>query len=235
VPELINIDVHRRPSDVCGIEPDGDHPVGAGGPTSRQHSFQRGTPTIGSRTRIVDDTAAARTAARLRVVPVEHLLPGGGVDEFKAALSDAERHGSSRLDHDGVTQEFRIEPGAADIELNPTHIAKVDLSDDQLGRLLSCMGYRLEVERRAVVPDLTRKERRSWKLHRQLSTHLTRSTLTQWRPTILANLDRLREGVRGQPHIRTSTDGKYWCVTATWRRCTASSPGSTATLLRCPK
>ena len=80
--------------------------------------------------------------------------------------------------------------------------AKVDLSDDQLDRLLSCMGYRLEVERRAVVPDLTRKERRSWKLHRQLSTHLTRSTLTQWRPTILANLERLREGVRGQPHIR---------------------------------
>jgi transcriptional regulator with XRE-family HTH domain len=80
--------------------------------------------------------------------------------------------------------------------------AKVDLSDDQLDRLLSCVGYRLEVERRAVVPDLTRKERRSWKLHRQLSTHLTRSTLTQWRPTILANLERLREGVRGQPHIR---------------------------------
>jgi hypothetical protein len=41
-----------------------------------------------------------------------------------------------------------------------------------------------------------------WKLHRQLSTHLTRSTLTQWRPTILANLQRLRGGVRGQPHIR---------------------------------
>jgi hypothetical protein len=49
-------------------------------------------------------------------------LDGGGVDEFKAALSDAERHGSSRLEHDGVTQEFRIEPGAADIELNPTHM-----------------------------------------------------------------------------------------------------------------
>jgi plasmid maintenance system antidote protein VapI len=80
--------------------------------------------------------------------------------------------------------------------------AKVDLSDDQLDRLLSCMGYRLEVERRAVAPDLTRAERRSWKLHRRLSTYLTRSTLTQWRPTILASLERLREGVRGQPHIR---------------------------------
>ena len=80
--------------------------------------------------------------------------------------------------------------------------AKVDLSDDQLDRLLSCMGYRLEVVRRAVIPDLTRAERRSWKLHRRLSTHLTLSTLSQWRPIILANINRLRDAVRGQPHIR---------------------------------
>jgi hypothetical protein len=64
-------------------------------------------------------------------------LDGGGVDEFKAALSDAERHGSSRLEHDGVTQEFRIEPGAADIELNPTrmvwrldHVKAVEIIED---------------------------------------------------------------------------------------------------------
>jgi hypothetical protein len=79
---------------------------------------------------------------------------------------------------------------------------KVELSDDQLDRLLSCMGYRLEVDRRAVIPDLTRAERRSWKLHLRLSTHLTPSTLTQWRPTILGNLERIRAGIRGQPHIR---------------------------------
>ena len=80
--------------------------------------------------------------------------------------------------------------------------AKVELSDDQLDRLLSCMGYRLEVDRRAAIPELTRAERRSWKLHRRLSTHLTPSTLTQWRPTIRANLERIRAGIRGQPHIR---------------------------------
>src|SRR5277367_3674067 len=80
--------------------------------------------------------------------------------------------------------------------------AKVDLSDDQLDRLLSCMGYRLEVVRRAVIPDLTRAERRSWKLHRRLSAHLNQSTLKEWRPTIQANLGRLRAAVRGQPHIR---------------------------------
>lgn len=79
---------------------------------------------------------------------------------------------------------------------------KVDFSDEQLDRLLSCMGYRLEVVRRAVKPDLTRAERRSWKLHRQLSGHLNHSTLKEWRPTIQANLGRLRVAVRGQPHIR---------------------------------
>jgi transcriptional regulator with XRE-family HTH domain len=79
---------------------------------------------------------------------------------------------------------------------------KVELSDEQLDRLLSCMGYRLEVRRRPVVPELLRSEWRSWRLHRQLSTHLTRSTLEQWRPKIGSNLERLRGGVRGQPHVR---------------------------------
>jgi transcriptional regulator with XRE-family HTH domain len=80
--------------------------------------------------------------------------------------------------------------------------SRVDLSDEQLDRLLSCMGYRLEVSRYAVAPELTRAEWRSWKLHCQLTTHLTPSSLTRWRPTILANLKQLRDGVRGQPHMR---------------------------------
>lgn len=79
---------------------------------------------------------------------------------------------------------------------------KVELSDEQLDRLLSCMGYRLEILRRPIVPELTRSERRSWRLHRQLSTHLTRSSLEQWRPTIERNLERLRSSVNGQPHRR---------------------------------
>ncbi|MGH8993634.1 MAG: helix-turn-helix domain-containing protein [Acidimicrobiia bacterium] len=79
---------------------------------------------------------------------------------------------------------------------------KVDLSDDQLDRLLSCMGYQLEVVRRPVLADLTRSERRSWGLHRRLSTHLTRSSLEAWRVTIERNLERLRGSVQGQPHLR---------------------------------
>ena len=79
---------------------------------------------------------------------------------------------------------------------------KVELSDEQLDRLLSCMGYRLEIVRRHVVPELTRSERRSWRLHRQLSTHLMRTSLEQWLPTIERNLERLRGSVSGQPHRR---------------------------------
>jgi transcriptional regulator with XRE-family HTH domain len=79
---------------------------------------------------------------------------------------------------------------------------KVDLSDEQLDRLLSCMGYRLEVVRRPVMPDLTRSERRSWRLHRQLSSLLTKDSLEKWRPLIERNLQRLHSSVTGQPHSR---------------------------------
>jgi transcriptional regulator with XRE-family HTH domain len=79
---------------------------------------------------------------------------------------------------------------------------KVDLSDEQLDRLLSCLGYRLEVVRRPVTPDLTRSERRSWRLHRQLSSLLTKDSLEEWRPVIERNLQRLRGSVTGQPHSR---------------------------------
>ena len=61
------------------------------------------------------------------------------------------------------------------------------------------MGYRLGVTRRPAVPELTRSERRSWRLHCRLSTRLTRDSLEQWRPVIGRNLERLRGGVTGQP------------------------------------
>lgn len=79
---------------------------------------------------------------------------------------------------------------------------RVDMSDEMLDRLLSCMGYRLEVVRRPVRPDLTRSGERSWRLHRQLATHLSPETLQLWTPTINGNLTRLRTSVQGQPHLR---------------------------------
>jgi transcriptional regulator with XRE-family HTH domain len=78
---------------------------------------------------------------------------------------------------------------------------KVGISDEQLDRLLSCMGYRLEVTRRPVTPELTRSELRTWRLHRRLATRLDDRSLDEWLPTIERNLERLRSRVRGEPHV----------------------------------
>lgn len=116
----------------------------------------------------------------------------------------------SRLD---VLQQVMLETGTTQSELSRTSgvhqpsisqflSGRVDFSDEQLDRLLSCMGRRLEVVRRSVEPVLTRSERRSWLLHRRLSSHLTRETLGEWMPTITRNLVRLGGRVTGQPHER---------------------------------
>lgn len=79
---------------------------------------------------------------------------------------------------------------------------KIEPSDEQLERLLFCMGRCLEVERRPALPVLTRSEQRSWRLHRRLSRELSHERLEQWRPTLDVNLARLHRGLRGQPHER---------------------------------
>lgn len=79
---------------------------------------------------------------------------------------------------------------------------RTELSDDMLERLLVCMGYRLEVVRRPIKPELDRSRLRSWMLHRRLSSHLTGESLQDWVPTLLHNVDRLRAGIQGQPHDR---------------------------------
>ena len=66
----------------------------------------------------------------------------------------------------------------------------------------SIAGHALEVVRRPVVPTLARSERRSWLLHRRLSTLLNRDSFKEWRPKIERNLDRVQDGVTGQPHER---------------------------------
>ncbi|MFS0704502.1 XRE family transcriptional regulator [Cellulomonas sp. 179-A 9B4 NHS] len=79
---------------------------------------------------------------------------------------------------------------------------RVEFSDDKLDHLLSCMGYRLEVVRRPVEQSLTRSERRSWLLHRQLCLSLTPGSLVDWEPVVRTNLERLRRSVTGEPHVR---------------------------------
>ena len=83
------------------------------------------------------------------------------------------------------------------------------------------MGFRLEVVRRPVVPRLTRSERRSWQLHRRLSTLLSHQSFEHWRPTIQRNLDRLGGRVTGQPHDGILTAGGSWWTAATCPACTA--------------
>ncbi len=103
----------------------------------------------------------------------------------------------------GITQsELARISGVWQSSISQFLSGKVRLSDEQLDRLLSCMGYQLEVVWRPVIPDLNRSEWRSWRLHRRLSGHLTPSSLEQWRPKIERNLERLRSTVRGQPHLR---------------------------------
>lgn len=78
---------------------------------------------------------------------------------------------------------------------------RIEMSDEMLDRLLSCLGYRLEVVRRPVRVELDRSHLRSWRLHRQLATHLDTGVLDDWVPTIRRNVERLRHRVQGEPHV----------------------------------
>ena len=123
-----------------------------------------------------------------------------------AILFDMERRGELLrrvMLETGTTQsELSRLSGVHQPSISQVLSGRIELSDDHLDRLLSCMGYRLEVTRRPIRPELTRSEQRSWRLHRQLSRQLDRATLDDWRPTIRRNLTRLRQGVNGQPHER---------------------------------
>ncbi len=79
---------------------------------------------------------------------------------------------------------------------------RIEFSDEQLDRVLSCMGMRLEVRRESAVAEMTHSERRSWLLHRQLATHLSREGWKTWKPVVLENLVAARAGVIGAVHER---------------------------------
>ena len=103
----------------------------------------------------------------------------------------------------GITQsELSRISGVRQPSISQFLSGRVEMSDDMLDRLLSCMGFGLEVVRRPVRRELGRSSERSWRLHRHLSTQLTPETLDEWRPTIVRNLKRLRGSVQGQPHVR---------------------------------
>ena len=49
-------------------------------------------------------------------------MDGAGVTTFLTALRDAGQRGASQLDHDGITYQFVIGVGAADIELGENRV-----------------------------------------------------------------------------------------------------------------
>jgi hypothetical protein len=65
-------------------------------------------------------------------------------------------------EHAGAPADTRDSPGLSRLSgvrqpsISQFLSGRVELSDDQFDQLLSCMGYRLEVTWRPVVPDLTR-------------------------------------------------------------------------------
>jgi len=80
----------------------------------------------------------------------------------------------------GITQsELSRISGVRQPSISQFLSGRVEMSDDMLDRLLSCMGFRLEVVRRPVRRELSRSYERSWLLHRRLSTHLTPETLDE--------------------------------------------------------
>ncbi|CAN5632317.1 hypothetical protein BH09ACT7_BH09ACT7_55260 [soil metagenome] len=49
-------------------------------------------------------------------------LDGSGVNKVKDAVDEARNNRSSRFLHNGVPQEFHIEPGAATVDLSPNRV-----------------------------------------------------------------------------------------------------------------
>jgi hypothetical protein len=49
-------------------------------------------------------------------------MDGAGLNTFITALGDANQRGSSQLEHDGVTHQFVMQVGAADIELGENRV-----------------------------------------------------------------------------------------------------------------
>jgi plasmid maintenance system antidote protein VapI len=107
------------------------------------------------------------------------------------------------MSRSGITQsELSRVSGVKQPSISQFVSGRTELSDEMLDRLLSCMGYSLEIVRRPVKVEMNRSVQRSWRLHRQLSTHLSPDSVEMWRPVVLRNLERLRLGTHGQPHLR---------------------------------
>lgn len=106
------------------------------------------------------------------------------------------------MDEVGMTQpRLSSLSGVKQPSLSQMLHGRVQMSDHMLDRLLSCMGYRLEVVRRPVPVKLDRSSRRRWLLHERLVESLNVENWSKWRPTVRRNLKNLRSSTRGEPHV----------------------------------
>lgn len=74
------------------------------------------------------------------------------------------------------------------------------LGESVFNHLLSCMGFESRVRIEVVRPELTRSERRSWLLHRHVSSVFSDDRLESELSRLQRNLDRVRERSQGEPH-----------------------------------
>lgn len=103
----------------------------------------------------------------------------------------------------GVSQSMLAElSGVKQPSLSQMLSGRIDMSDEMLDRLLSCMGYRLEVVRRPVRVKMDRSSERRWRMHERLARQLSEESWRRWRPIVTRNLKELRSSTRGEPHVR---------------------------------
>lgn len=103
----------------------------------------------------------------------------------------------------GMTQtQLSVLSGVKQPSLSQMLHCRIVMSDEMLDRLLSCMGYRLEVVRWPVSVKLDRSSERRWRMHQPLVSKLTSDSLREWGPVLRRNLEQLRESTRGEPHVR---------------------------------
>lgn len=110
-----------------------------------------------------------------------------------------------------------------------------DFDQAELDLLLACMGFEIKPDRSIAVVEMSRSECRSWLAHRELSAYLTKWPGIDWQSTVFANIDRLRRGTRGQPHMDNLD---RWRRIAEEAACVTSGTrwsGSTAVLSKCAR
>ena len=106
------------------------------------------------------------------------------------------------MNEQGVSQsELSRISGVSQPSISQMLSGEINPSDDQIDRLLSCLGHRLRVQRDSIEPSLRASERRSWELHRKVSEKLDKDSLGRLAPLIADNLEELRGRVRGEPHL----------------------------------